>query len=509
MKTVLVAFHALEARLAAFVATGALLRMDRDLQQIEQHETRINEMMARIDTLEEENETIFAGQDEKGEELGAEDQKTVDANLTEIKSLQGDIGRRNSQLQLLRDRVAVSARRSEAEPSKDESEEANDTTRSSSGSARTQTRSIAARRAGARQDRAEPMLRGRDLMGFKSAAHFLDDVRQSALGYQTQDLRNCALQMQRRMDANITFGEDGAFAAPPDVANDIKKKIDASADLVGLCSRWNTNSDRYTWHLDEQEPWSNTNGITGSWIDEGQTIATSSNKLTKVQTDLHKYAIAIPASSEILRSSSQLEQLIRTSAPARIAEELNSVILDGNGVGKPHGIFRSGVLAIQSKESGQTAATIVRKNVTGMHNKVHPTSRTNPAFRFVANLDVEPQLEELKGDDNRPLYLPGGGNPNLADKPFDTLRGRPLIYSPHAKALGDVGDLAGIDFSKYLVVFGENLRADFSIHVRFMSDEGVFRFIIHVGGRPMWGKKIVEPNSVQERSFAAAIQQRA
>ena len=500
--------------LAAMLATAGFVRMDDrrtavgEEAQIEQHETRIREMSAKVDQLEADNEAIFAAADEKREELSAEDQKTVDSNLHEIEALTGDVKRRQAQLDRLRTKTKAAARLSDPEPSEDDEDQ--EETRTTRSATRGDPRAARPRRGGDTATPSGPTLRdGRELMGFKSGAHFLEDVKLAANGHMSQDLRSCMVQMQRRMDANVTFGEDGAFPVPPDVANDVKKKIDSSADLVGLCDRWTTSADRYTWFLDEQEPWSNANGISGQWLDEGQTIATSSNKLTKVQTDLHKYAVAVPATHEIMRSASQMEQLIRQACPAHIAETLNSVILRGDGVGKPFGIFNSGVLAVQAKESGQAAATIQRKNVTGVHNKVHPSCRNSPAFRWVANIDAELQLEELKGDDNRALYLPGGGYPNLADKPFDTLRGRPLTYSPHASALGDVGDLAAIDFAKYLVIFGENLRQDFSLHVRFLSDEGVFRFIIHVGGRPKWGRKIIEPNSVVQRSFAAAIEQRA
>ncbi len=505
-------FPGLALKLALLGAAGVIVRMDAEQQQIEQHEARINEMLSKVATLESDNETIFAAADEKGVELSAEDQKTVDDNLSEIKGLHGDIDRRQEQVKLLRKRTTAAARLSEAEPSDDAGADEDDdlaavpTQRARQASGRTDPRALSQRRT--TETRIQTVRENRDLLGFKCAAHYLEDVKQAANGYMSSELRNAQLQMGRRMDANVTFGEDGAFAVPPDVANYIKKKIDASAELVGLWVLWTTSSESYTWFLDEQEPWTNTNGITGQWLDEGQTMNPSSPKLSKIKTELHKYAVAVPATSEILRSASQMEQLIRVSTPAHIAEALNGVILRGNGVGKPDGIFNSGVLAVFAKDAGQTAATVTRTNVVGVHNRVHPSCRNNPAFRWIANLDVEMQLENMVGADQRSLYLPGT-NPNLADKPYDTLRGRPLIYSPHASALGEVGDLAGIDFSKYLIVMGENMRADFSIHVRFMSDEGVFRFIIHVGGRPKWGKKIIEPNSVVERSFAAAIAQRA
>jgi len=507
-------FANLEAHFASLVALGAIVRMEGDAEtdseEIAGQETRIREMREDIAHLTEENATIFAKIDDEKRDASDDEDKTVKENQAEIKRLTRDIERRQEHIDQLRADSEPNARLSDPEPSDDDDtidddDEPVQTARQRRASRRSPPTNSDRRSSRQRTD-VQPLRIAPGMLGFNSGSHFMEDVRAAAGGFQSDKLRNCLLQMQKRMDANASFGEDGAFPIPPDIANDIKKKVDGSANLVGLCSRWDSKSDRYVWFLDEDEPWKNTDGVTGTWLDEGDTIPLSQPNLTKMQTDLHKYAIAVRATHEVLRNSSQMEQLIRTSAPANIAEELNRVILDGDGIGKPLGIYRSGALAIRAKESGQTAATVVRKNVNGAHNLVHAQCRTNPAFKWVANSDVEPELEEMVGADNRPIYLPGN---SMATAPHMVLKGREVIYTPHAKALGDVGDLAAIDFSKYLIVFGENLRSDFSIHAQFLQDKGVFRFIIYVGGRPKWGQPITEPNSATARSFAAAVAQRA
>ena len=497
-------FPFLQARIALMASVSALVLMETDEQQLEAHQRKVTELEARYQQLNEDNETLYATIDSETRDPTDDERKLLKANQAEMKGLLDDIEDRQSHIATIEARLQPAPRATD--PDQAEQPAAEDEPEPRQARAALPRRLARSAPDGSRPVRVEFPRDGRELMGFKNAGHFLDDVKNAALGYRSDTLKTCVMHMGRRMDANATFGEDGAFAIPPDIANDVKKKIDASADLVGLCSRWNTASDRYTWFLDEDEPWNNTAGITGAWLDEGATIGESNPRLTKKTLDVFKFAIAVPATHEILRNASQLEQLIRMASPMKIAEELNRVILSGDGIGKPKGIFNSNLAAVQAKVVGQTAATVVRQNVVGAHNLVHPTCRSSPGFRWIANLDVEPQLDEMVSADNRPLYLPAQ---SLATAPHDTLRGRPIVYSPHAKALGQPGDLAAIDFSKYMIVFGENLRADFSMHVRFLQDKGVFRFIIHVGGEPMWGKKISEPNTAVQRSFASVIAQRA
>ena len=141
-----------------------------------------------------------------------------------------------------------------------------------------------------------------------------------------------------------------------------------------------------------------------------------------------------------------------------------------------------------------------------IRNGIHANSRTSPSFLYMGNLDIEPELESMVGQDNRPLYLPGN---SMATEPHDRLRGRPIMFSPHAPALGDPGDLLAVDWAGYCHVINQNSREEFSIHVKFLEDKGVYRLVMFHGGQPYWEEGVTEPNSTTVRSFASAIAQRA
>ncbi len=102
------------------------------------------------------------------------------------------------------------------------------------------------------------------------------------------------------------------------------------------------------------------------------------------------------------------------------------------------------------------------------------------------NQEIEPQLDGLVlpvGTGGVPVYLPPGG---IADSPYGRLKGRPVIPIEQAAALGDKGDLMLADFSQYQLIDKGGVQAASSMHVQFLTDEMVFRFIYRVDGQPSW-----------------------
>ena len=85
------------------------------------------------------------------------------------------------------------------------------------------------------------------------------------------------------------------------------------------------------------------------------------------------------------------------------------------------------------------------------------------------------------------MYVPAGG---LSEKPYCTLFGRPVIPLEQCSAAGDVGDIILADISQYLLIDKGGIKAASSVHVRFLYDENVFRFIYRVDGQPIWNKPL-------------------
>lgn len=486
---------ATQVSLAAMAAVGVLVKME----TIATHEAQISKELTRIDELNTVNEGIYARADSEARGLTAEEDAQVVANQEEVTQRLASVKRRREHLKLLQVEETADARRTDPEPTGDEAPAPASTQNPANRSAALPTPGAP------RTPRVEFRRESPGMYGFKSAAHFVTDVIAARTRNVSESLRNAQATADRYASQNMSIGEQGAWAVPPDMANAIRQKIMDSTNFAALCDNVTSRSPHYEALIDEDEPWSR-GGLAGAWLDEGKEIPTSTARLKKVIVAVNKYGLAVPATNELLNSTSQMTQLIESKVPQIMADELNKVILAGDGVGKPLGVLGSPALAVQAKDSGQAADTITLTNVLGAWNLVHATSRDSAGIRWVQNQDCEPQLELLKFIDDRPLFIPGN---DLSGKPHDQLRGRMIKSSVHSPALGDQGDLALIDFAQYLLIMGETMRSDFSLHVKFLEDKGVFRFIMHVGGRPWWSKRVQEPNSAKQRSFAAAIAARA
>ena len=68
--------------------------------------------------------------------------------------------------------------------------------------------------------------------------------------------------------------------------------------------------------------------------------------------------------------------------------------------------------------------------------------------------------------------------------------GRPIVPLEQCSSLGAVGDIILGDMSQYLLIDKGGINSASSIHVRFLYDESVFRFIYRVDGQPIWNKPI-------------------
>jgi HK97 family phage major capsid protein len=79
--------------------------------------------------------------------------------------------------------------------------------------------------------------------------------------------------------------------------------------------------------------------------------------------------------------------------------------------------------------------------------------------------------------------MPPGG---LSDAPYGRLMGLPAIAIEQAATLGDVGDIILANFKDgYILAEKGGIKADVSIHVAFLQDESIFRFVLRLDGQPL------------------------
>ena len=105
-----------------------------------------------------------------------------------------------------------------------------------------------------------------------------------------------------------------------------------------------------------------------------------------------------------------------------------------------------------------------------------------------------------------PVYMPAGG---LSAAPYDTLYSRPVLPVEHCAALGTVGDILFADFGQYLLADKGGIQSASSIHVQFLTDETVFRFLYRVDGQPLWHAPLTPASGGSTRSPFVSLATRA
>ena len=121
--------------------------------------------------------------------------------------------------------------------------------------------------------------------------------------------------------------------------------------------------------------------------------------------------------------------------------------------------------------------------------------------------DTFPQLAQMSmsvGTGGSPVFIANavGGAPT-------SLFGRPIIFSEKAQTLGTKGDVYFADLSYYLIGDRQSLTAAASPHVKFTTDQTVYRFIKRLDGRPWLDTAITPRNGSNTLSPFVALAARA
>jgi len=318
----------------------------------------------------------------------------------------------------------------------------------------------------------------------------------SVLGSQLQAIRDAGVpggKVDQRLynvasGLNETTPSDGGFLLQPDFSTDLLKSRNGTGKLLPYCKRLFINSSSIDLPvIDEtsRATGSRWGGIRGFWIDEAGEKQASAPKFGKLHLEPKKQVVLVYATDELLQDVAVLSQVIGDGAAEEIGFMTDLGIVAGTGAGQPLGLLNSPCTISIDKEAGQANNTIVYENLTRMWSRLWPIGH-NTAIWLVHPSALH-QLYTMSlavGTGGSPVFLPGGA---ASDKPFASLFGRPLIPCEQCSALGTAGDIILADLTNGYVVAerGNGIQADMSIHVRFVYDESVFRFVRRIDGQPI------------------------
>ena len=353
----------------------------------------------------------------------------------------------------------------------------------------------------------------RDSGGFKDVGEFMAALYRKARGEGFDD-RLKPLQISA---ASISEGtpSEGGFAVPILFVERALGENLLDTVLLQLCDRqaMTVNAMTAPGFVDNNHATSAPFGINWTIIPEGGSFGDlQGTPFRRINLEARKAGALFLVSNEWLAdASSGIRQRLENVWRASLRWYVEDLLWTGTGAGQPLGALNgSGVLEIP-KETGQAADSILTENVVEMWSRLRPGSHNRAIW--ACNASCFPKLATLTlavGTGGAPVSLltTNSQGAGIAGAPATAILGRPLHISEHLPALGDAGDLVLCDPLLYLLGDRKQITLDASGHVRFESDQTVFRATARLDGQPIYDQ-VLTPKNGPTAGWLVKIAERA
>lgn len=273
---------------------------------------------------------------------------------------------------------------------------------------------------------------------------------------------------------------DGGYLVPTTYAAGIAENVYNTGQILSRVSRLPVSGNRLILNaVDESSrvAGSRQGGILGYWLAEAGAKTGSHPTFRQVDLKLNKVAALVYATDELLSDTTALVAYLSRAVPNELRFMVEDAIIEGNGVGKPQGILTAGCLETITRDN---AGAITYTDITNMWARRFVGYND---YVWLVNQDATPQLDRmvLASSTEVPLRFVDYGPDGVL-----RMKGRPVIETEYNATLGSVGDIILASLSQYQVIDKGGIEAASSIHVNFVNDEQVFRWVMRVDGAPLW-----------------------
>jgi HK97 family phage major capsid protein len=351
-----------------------------------------------------------------------------------------------------------------------------------------------------------------DTGGFENMGEFLSALYRKSKG-EGYDARLEPLQVRASITETGPPSEGGFMVPTQFVERALNENLEDTV-LLQLCDRqiMTTNAMTMPAFVDNSHSATAPFGITWTMIAEAGSWGTlQGTPFRSMELNAHKAGALFLVSNEWLSDSSAgIKQRLENIWRASLRWFVEDLLWAGTGAGEPLGaLIGGGALSIPI-ETGQHKDTILTENVVNMWARLRPGSHSRAIW--ACNASCFPQLATLV------LSVGTGGSPvsllttnqgsGIAGAPSTAILGRPLYISEHLPALGDAGDLVLCDPTLYLLGDRQQIILDVSPHVRFESDQTVFRASARLDAQPIYSE-VLTPKNGSTCSWLVMIADRA
>ena len=281
---------------------------------------------------------------------------------------------------------------------------------------------------------------------------------------------------------------DGGFLVGVDQRFDILGRVYnvgqllPRVDMVGISAGSNGMTFNFDAEVDRRDGFRR-GGVRYYWACEAADKTPQHPTFRRLELNLNKIIGLVYATDELLQDAGALESYIMSILPEELKFGVEDAIINGPGGGMPLGILTSPCLVTQGAEPLQANTTVVSENIINMWSRRWVGARD---YVWLINQDVTPQLQQMNlgvGAGGVLTYMPPGG---LSGAPYGTIYGRPVLEIEYCPTLGTLGDIILASLSEYQMIEKGGIQTASSIHVQFLTDQTVFRFVYRCDGEPKW-----------------------
>ena len=223
-------------------------------------------------------------------------------------------------------------------------------------------------------------------------------------------------------------------------------------------------------------------GVVMNWTEEAQTRTETEPVFKQIDIIAYELSGYSKISNALMADSAiGLDALLMSLFGRAISWYEDYAFLRGNGAGKPLGaISWPGFVSVT--RSGANAFVLADfAGVLGRWLQNYDGS----ASCWVCHPTVLVKLFQLASTLGQLIFID-----NVREKPRMMLAGLPLVVSEKVPALGTAGDIGVYDWSKYIIGDRQQIEIAFSEHYAFVNNQGVWRFVSRVGGKPWMTDKV-------------------
>lgn len=268
-----------------------------------------------------------------------------------------------------------------------------------------------------------------------------DEYKAAMLGALRSNFRNVSNVLQEGVDA------DGGYLVPEEYDKHLIDVLEEENILRALGTKLTTAGDHKI-NVAATKP-------AASWIEEGQELTWGDSTFSQILLDAHKLHVAIKITEELLYDNAfGLENYIITQFGKALANAEEDAFLNGDGKGKPTGIFAK-------TGGGNVTAEVAAFTGDELIDLVYTLKRPyRKKAAFIMNDKNLAVLRKLKDANDQYLW-----QPSLKEGEPERLLGYPVYTSAYAPAdaiaFGDfsyynIGDRGSRSFKKLTELFAGN-----------------------------------------------------